>query len=179
MHKPENRLRRNVPVIAALSFTLPACTSEAPPSESAASPLRTQIDEVLVFAEARTRTTLDELEAANPDHFATLFPVATKPSPPDLGRWEQKPAEDWRSGFFPGVVWELYRHGRAPQMRKAALAWTSTLATLENTPIDHDLGFRFLPTFGEALSVLGESDDPGGVWRGRARTAIQRSAFAL
>ncbi|MDC3961447.1 hypothetical protein KEG38_46935 [Polyangium jinanense] len=179
MHAPVNRLRRNFPVIAALCLTLPTCAPEEPPSESAASPLRPRIDDALVFAQERTRATIDELAGADPDHFASLYPVVTKPSPPNLGSWVQKPVEDWRSGFFPGVVWELYRHGRDPRMRQAALAWTSHMATLENTASDHDLGFRFLSTFGKALSVLDEGDDPGGVWRGRARTAIERSAFSL
>ncbi|MDI1449095.1 hypothetical protein [Polyangium sp. 6x1] len=179
MHAPVDRLRRNVPVIAALSLALPVCGTEQAPGESAATPLRPRIDEAFAFAEKRTRATIEELARLDPDHFASLFPVVTKPSPPDLGSWEQKPVEDWRSGFFPGVVWELYRHGRDPRMREAALAWTSTMATLENVPIDHDLGFRFLPTFGEALFVLDESDDPGGVVRRRARGAIERSASSL
>lgn len=179
MHEPERRLRRKWHIIAALGLTLPTCAPEEPPSEATTSPLRPRIDEVFVLAEARTRATIDELLRADPDHFASLYPVVTKPSPPDLGSWLEKPVADWRSGFFPGVVWELYRHGRDPRMRRAALAWTNHMATLENTPLDHDLGFRFLSTFGEALSVLDESDDPGGVVRGRARTAIERSASSL
>ncbi|MRG93074.1 hypothetical protein [Polyangium spumosum] len=179
MHEPASRPRRALPLIAALSLAIPACTHEEAPSRASASPLRLPIDDALAFAERRTRATIDELVRIDPAHFARRFPVVTRHSPPDLGSWEQRPVEDWRSGFFPGVAWELYRHERDPRMLEAALAWTSVMATLENTPIDHDLGFRFLSTFGEALHALGEEDDPGGVWRGRARTAIERSAFSL
>ena len=117
--------------------------------------------------------------ALQPADFATLYPVETKPDAPDRGRWIHRGVEDWRSGFFPGVLWELHRHTGDPAMRTHALAWTEGIAALQDRPIDHDLGFRFVPTFGQAIVATNDAEDPTGVFRSRTRATLERAAFAL
>src|SRR5690242_13519391 len=64
------------------------------------------------FAEVRVRATVVELARRYPlpDERFKRDPVETRTEEPDLGAWIDQPIEDWRSGFFPGVLWELYRY---------------------------------------------------------------------
>ena len=161
-------------LVVLLGVTFSACTS---PETADAPSLRAPIEQAYVFAEARTLAAVDELARGNPAGFASRYPVETKATDLDLGRWVVRDVEDWRSGFFPGVLWELHRETGDPALRAHAIAWTQGIAALQDRPIDHDLGFRFVPTFGQALLVAIEGIDPAGAL-GALKT-LERAAFAL
>jgi len=122
---------------------------------------------------------LTRLESEQGAGFAAKYPVQTRATPPDVGRWELRSVEDWRSGFFPGILWELYDHSDNPSLREAAIAWTEGIAALQDTSIDHDLGFRFISSFGAGLMLQRKQHDPDGVWRSHAEGTLERAAFSL
>ncbi len=70
-------------------------------------------------------------------------------SNPD-GTWRTTTKREWTSGFFPGVLWQLYRYSGDEYWKKEALSWTLPLTELKHFDGHHDLGFMIFCSFGEA-----------------------------
>ncbi|MCX6168236.1 MAG: glycoside hydrolase family 88 protein [Ignavibacteriales bacterium] len=71
-------------------------------------------------------------------------------------RWILKPSDEWTSGFYPGCLWYAYELSKDPKFKKWALQWTSSIEKEKNNTETHDLGFRFMCSFGNGLR-LGDS----------------------
>ncbi len=57
-------------------------------------------------------------------------------------------AEEWCSGFWPGVLWMTYGATKDDNIRKQAVGYTEPLASLAEQPAyDHDLGFLVINSF--------------------------------
>lgn len=57
-------------------------------------------------------------------------------------------AEEWCSGFWPGILWMDYGYTKDERVRKAAEGYTNALAFLAERPAyDHDLGFLVINSF--------------------------------
>lgn len=57
-------------------------------------------------------------------------------------------AEEWCSGFWPGILWMDYDHTTSEAVHKAATGYTNALAFLAEQPaFDHDLGFIVINSF--------------------------------
>ena len=57
-------------------------------------------------------------------------------------------AEEWCSGFWPGVLWMTYGHTHNDSLRKIAEGYTESLSFLAEHPVfDHDLGFLVINSF--------------------------------
>ena len=57
-------------------------------------------------------------------------------------------AEEWCSGFWPGILWMDYAYTGDGNVRKAAEGYTGALAYLAERPAyDHDLGFIIINSF--------------------------------
>lgn len=78
--------------------------------------------------------------------------------------------EFWTGGFFAGCLQALcerevllagssLQHGQRTQLRKLARQWQESQRELAYPALDHDQGFRFLPTFGRAYELEGREDD--------------------
>jgi hypothetical protein len=67
------------------------------------------------------------------------------------------PLRVWTSGFFPGTLWYLYEHTRDPELRAQAERWTMPLAAITSGSYDHDLGFQYFTSFGNALRITGDA----------------------
>lgn len=85
---------------------------------------------------------------------STLFPTyGTK----EL-KWKLDGAEQWTSGFYPGCLWYGYELSGDPRFEKWAHKWTEQLEHEKDNPETHDLGFKFMCTFGNGLR-LGQKID--------------------
>jgi unsaturated chondroitin disaccharide hydrolase len=69
--------------------------------------------------------------------------------------WRQVSPSDWTSGFFPGILWQLYEHQPSPDLLSQARRWTAGLAGQERADL-HDLGFMIGNSFGHAYRLTGE-----------------------
>ena len=57
-------------------------------------------------------------------------------------------AEEWCSGFWPGILWMDYGFSKNERVLNAAKGYTESLAFLANQPAyDHDLGFLVINSF--------------------------------
>ena len=54
----------------------------------------------------------------------------------------------WTSGFFPGVLWQIYGETADPQFRELAVKHTLPLDGLLDRETDHDIGFQLMSSFG-------------------------------
>lgn len=59
-----------------------------------------------------------------------------------------KPASDWTSGFFPGVLWYLYDYSDNEYWSTNAQTVTSFLEQEQYNTKDHDIGFRIYCSYG-------------------------------
>ena len=57
-------------------------------------------------------------------------------------------AEEWCSGFWPGILWMDYMYTKDEHVKKAAEGYTEALSFLAEQPAyDHDLGFLVINSF--------------------------------
>ena len=71
-------------------------------------------------------------------------------------RWQLKSSADWTSGFYPGCLWYACELSRDPRFAGWARQWTAGIEKEKINPDTHDLGFRFMCSFGNAIRL-----DPG------------------
>lgn len=108
-----------------------------------------QADETLAFVEATLRAS-----AAQVATLLSGLPDATRmPRTVERGALVRVAREDWTSGFFPGVLWQLFDATGEPAWREAARRFTRTLEPLRRFRDHHDLGFMLGCSFGNALRL--------------------------
>ena len=57
----------------------------------------------------------------------------------------------WCSGFYPGVLWQIYGETADTLFRQLAEKHTLPLAELLNHKTDHDIGFQLMCSFGKMV----------------------------
>lgn len=72
------------------------------------------------------------------------------------GTMKGTPSKSWTSGFYPGLLWQLYGYSGDEKLKEAALQW---LTAIEKEKMDggtHDLGFKIYCPFGNAYKITNE-----------------------
>ena len=129
--------------------TLVPSTRLFPPDVLRGDALRTKLDEVMTLAAEKYKATLEDL-GGNTESYPEL-------TDPGSGRWRVKGAEDWTSGFLPGVMWQLQQHTLDRSWRLNATAWTSGIASQVNA--GDDLAFRFMPSYLNLYRAMSRRSD--------------------
>ena len=63
------------------------------------------------------------------------------------------PAEDWTSGFWPGVLWYLYEKTHKSSWKKEAMKWTERLQEIQYFTGLHDIGFMMYCSYGNGFRL--------------------------
>ena len=63
----------------------------------------------------------------------------------------------WCSGFFPGVLWQLYGDRPDEELRRYAALFTDRVEPAKKLTNTHDLGFMLYCSFGQGYRLTGES----------------------
>ena len=90
--------------------------------------------------------------------------------------WSRRPvsAEEWCSGFWPGILWYDYAASGDHDVATSAQTCTMMLQSIIDAPVfDHDLGFLMYCSAGTGLKVLEHE------LQHRELTAMERSADSL
>jgi unsaturated chondroitin disaccharide hydrolase len=116
------------------------------PQTVADEPLDSLVDGAIKTALVRLERSVHEV--GDPDLYPTY-------GTPQL-RWQLKSSADWTSGFYPGCLWYAYELSRDPRFAGWARQWTAGIEKEKTNPDTHDLGFRFMCSFGNAIRL-----DPG------------------
>ena len=109
--------------------------------------------EPLAYCDAQVHRALDLLEGQD----FQLIPrniLATDTAP----GWQcrRASAEEWCSGFWPGILWMDYLETGDTLVRRAAEGYTEALSFLADQPVyDHDLGFLLWCSYGQGYAATG------------------------
>ncbi len=68
----------------------------------------------------------------------------------------------WCSGFYSGVLWQIFEETEDPRFMRLAVRHTLPLAGLLDRETDHDIGFQLMSSFGKMALDL-PSDGPAGL----------------
>lgn len=115
-------------------------------------------DEAIVYCARQVQRALKGLQLEDGGYDYTLMPrnIAS-----DGKTWTTRKAsaEEWCSGFWPGILWMTYEATGDSLVRRAAEGYTQSLSFLDSRPaFDHDLGFLVINSF---LKGLGAQNDGG------------------
>ncbi len=61
----------------------------------------------------------------------------------------------WCSGFFPGVLWQLYADRPSNELRRYAELYTDRVEPVKTKTDTHDLGFMLYCSFGQGYNITG------------------------
>ena len=114
------------------AFAAVACGARAPKEETMA-----QMRE-RVFAVARAQAV----------YMDSLLPEGRCPRNFQDGKLVTSDIDWWCSGFYPGVLWQIYGETADTLFRQLAVKHTLPLAELLNHKTDHDIGFQLMSSFG-------------------------------
>jgi len=80
---------------------------------------------------------------------STLYPTYATPRL----KWILKKSDDWTSGFYPGCLWYAFEISGDPRYERWARRWTAPLEYEKSNTGTHDLGFKFMCSFGNGLRL--------------------------
>ena len=69
----------------------------------------------------------------------------------DSLKWRLKSTRNWVSGFWPGCLWYASALSNDPRFEQWARSWTAGIEQEKYNIGSHDLGFRFMYSFGNAV----------------------------
>ena len=110
---------------------------------SPAGPLDSLVDQAVAGALVHLERSVEEVGDT------TLYPSY---GTPEL-RWKLTSSRDWTSGFYPGCLWYAYELSRDRRFKLWAEQWTATLEPEKFDSGTHDLGFKFMCSFGNELRL--------------------------
>ncbi len=90
-----------------------------------------------------------------------------------FGRLRATPSHKWTSGFFPGILWQLYDHSRNSTIKDAAEKWTAFIEKEKWDNHSHDLGFKLYCSFGKGYHITDNQEYKDIVVQA-SKTLIQR-----
>jgi unsaturated chondroitin disaccharide hydrolase len=112
------------------------------------------VDQNLAYCNTQIQKTLRELDDAddsNIDYSMIPRNVSTRGT-----HWERRKAsaEEWCSGFWPGILWYDYENTGSEEIAKQADLFTRALKPIVETPVyDHDLGFLIFCSYGNGYRL--------------------------
>ncbi len=72
------------------------------------------------------------------------------------GRVKGTTSKSWTSGFYPGLLWQLYSYSKNEILKDAAIKWSKVIEKEKNDRGTHDLGFKIYCPFGNAYKITNE-----------------------
>jgi len=131
------------------------------------------IKKAFADAEKQTLFMLQEIEKAkeaqvkkNPN---LLFPCSLTKT----GEMKLVAATDWRSGFFPGVLWYLYEYTGDNTWKEKAVSLNAKVENEKWNAGTHDMGFKIYCSFGNGFRLTGDKNYRDIIIQG-AKTNIKR-----
>lgn len=118
------------------------------------------VNKQLDYCHAQVMRALQELRQADGTFDYTMEPRNILKGDKQQG-WNcrKATAEEWCSGFWPGILWMDYQRTGEPLVLKAAEGYTESLRQIAYRPIfDHDIGFLMFCSFGKGYDVNHRSD---------------------
>ncbi len=112
----------------------------------------------LEYCHDKVLSTLAELHSANDTIDHTMMPRNVAPG---ADKWECRPtcAQEWCSGFWPGVLWYDYEATNDSTVLAEADRFTRSVKKVVDDPVfDHDLGFLVYCSYGNGFRLTHNDD---------------------
>ena len=74
----------------------------------------------------------------------------------EKGKMKGTPSKSWTSGFYPGLLWQLYGYSKNEKLKEAAIKWSAFVEKEKTDGGTHDLGFKIYCPFGNAYKITNE-----------------------
>ncbi len=115
--------------------------------------------EVEVTREVSPDARLEELAVRMVEYLEDIPLDSTQiPRTFEEGALQGTKSRSWTSGFFPGLLWQLYAHSGDPELKMAAEQWQAFVEKEKFDGGTHDLGFKLYCSFGNAWKATGKDD---------------------
>lgn len=72
------------------------------------------------------------------------------------GTLKGTPSKSWTSGFYPGLLWQLYSFSKDEKLKEAAMQWSAVVEKEKWDGGTHDLGFKVYCPFGNAYKITND-----------------------
>ena len=103
--------------------------------------------QALQLAQQQLTKTLNYIDTS---HFASYTVLNSRNN---YSRWNAVAANDWTSGFFPGLIWYMYEQTLDPSLLSRAQSQTASLLGETTDASGHDIGFRILLSYGNGYGI--------------------------
>lgn len=74
------------------------------------------------------------------------------------GKLKGTKSKSWTSGFYPGLLWQLYGYSKDEKLKQAAMQWGKVVEKEKWDGGTHDLGFKVYCLFGNAYKITKEEE---------------------
>jgi rhamnogalacturonyl hydrolase YesR len=138
---------KTIPLIACILLCIFVCSCSNPSVQKEGITLK-QICKQLELLEENILMVLDE-EPLAPGGQKRVVPRTINQE----GVLEVVPAGDWTSGFYPGVLWNMYELSGESGWKERAAKYTAELEAQQYNGSNHDVGFRMFCSYGNALRL--------------------------
>ncbi len=65
-------------------------------------------------------------------------------------------SRDWTSGFYPGILWQMYDHSRNASWMTAAQKWSIGIEKEKTNTRTHDVGLMLFTSFGQGYRITND-----------------------
>lgn len=72
------------------------------------------------------------------------------------GKLKGTPSKSWTSGFYPGLLWQLYGYSKNEKLKELAMKWSAVVEKEKMDGGTHDLGFKIYCPFGNAYKITND-----------------------
>lgn len=101
-----------------------------------------------------TQSTLDALVKTMVQYVDQIpYDTLAIPRTVENGKMVGQPSKNWTSGFYPGLLWQLYGYSKNEKLKEAAQKWSVPVEKEKNDGGTHDLGFKVYCPFGNAYKA--------------------------
>lgn len=106
------------------------------------------LPKVFTDAEQQTQVLLQEIPAAKGGNDELVSPRTVEDN-----KLKLVSSRDWTSGFFPGVLWYLYKYSGKAHWKSEAEKYTALIEKEKTNAGTHDMGFKIYCSFGNGYQL--------------------------
>jgi hypothetical protein len=165
-HDPQNaEVVRNLPVRHPLIWLARAGARGASADGGSHGGSPVDVTKVMAEAERQTKVMLDSVKAARAGNGGVAAggsgpgdgSAPFSPRTIENGRLKLVSSRDWTSGFFPGVLWLLYKYTGKSEWKRQAELFTAPEERESINGTTHDVGVKVYSSFGVGYGITGDS----------------------
>lgn len=126
-----------------LIISVVGCNLSTTGTENTSLPVSNTLEQQLELLSKRAVADLEKI----------TFDSLQIPRTVEEGALKGTPSKSWTSGFYPGMLWQLYGFSGDEKLKMAAEKWSAIVEKEQWDSGTHDLGFKIYCPFGNAYKI--------------------------